>query len=213
MVSGTNTTLQAIDWAVNCEVDIISMSWTFQRTEDNKSILDKDLEKAIARASSKDILMFCSTGDKGRHANDDTYPACLPSVFKIGAAKASGNEAEWTESSSHFTFPGEDLRAETPTYIESKRNSPVSGSSLATALASGLAALMLYCIDITDDSLKLRENARKHTAMERAFKRMTNKNEQPRYIRAWEHLKPKFKDLPEGEGKKELKHAMEELFK
>lgn len=186
------------------------MSWTFEKTEDNQHILEGALKDAVALASSKNILMFCSTGDQGKCANDDNiYPACLPSVFKIGAAKPSGNDRDWTEAS-HFTFPGEDLKVEIPSYIGSGEDSRASGSSLATALASGLAALILYCIDATNND-QLRERARSYISMKKAFKKMT-KTDQPKYIRAWEWLKPELADLDKTEGRKQLKEVMESLF-
>lgn len=185
------------------------MSWTFEKTEDNQHILEGQLKDAVAAASNKNILMFCSTGDQGKCANDYIYPACLPSVFKIGGAKPSGNDRDWTEDS-HFTFPGEDLKVEIPSYIGSGQDSRASGSSLATALASGLAALILYCIDATDND-QLRERARSYISMKKAFKKMT-KADQPKYIRAWEWLKPELADLNKVEGRKQLKEVMESLF-
>lgn len=185
------------------------MSWTFEKTVENQHILEGELKDAVAAASSKNILMFCSTGDQGRCADDHIYPACLPSVFKIGAAKPSGNDRDSTEDS-HFTFPGEDLKVEIPSYISLGEDSRASGSSLATALASGLAALILYCIDITDSN-HLRERAKSYTLMQRAFKKMT-KSDHTKYIRAWEWLKPEFADTNKVEGRKKLKEVMESLF-
>lgn len=185
------------------------MSCTFEKTEKNQHILEGQLKVAVAAASSKGILMFCSTGDQGKCANDYIYPACLPNVFKIGAAKPSGNDWDWTEDS-HFTFPGEDLKVEIPSYIGSGEDSRASGSFLATALASGLAALILYCIDATDND-QLRKRARSYILMEKAFKKMT-KADQPKYIRAWEWLKPELADLDMVEGRKQLKETMELLF-
>jgi len=207
--------IQAIDWAVDHHVDIISMSWTIERTEDNKTVLSEGLRRAIHRASSASILMFCSSDDQGKLSKDDVYPGHFPDTFKIGAAKASGREAEWTDKNSDYTFPGEDLPVDLPCHLRSNTNNLASGSSLATALASGMAALLLYCFQICDDSgnpERALQTARIHDNMDRAFRRMTNKNKQPRYIRAWEHLKPEFKDLPDEDGIEGLKKVMAELF-
>jgi len=193
------------------------MSWTIERTEDNKEVLSKGLRSAIQRASRADILMFCSTNDQGKLGRNDVdvYPGKFSETFKIGAARASGHEAEWTDESSHYTFPGEGLKVDIPCHLKSNTNNLASGSSLATALASGMAALLLYCVQICDDSgnpEQALKTARIHDNMDRAFGRMANKNKHERYIRAWEYLKPEFKDLPDEEGIDGLKKVIAELF-
>lgn len=187
------------------------MSWTFQVTEENKDILEVDLRKAVAQASGKDILMFCSTGDMGKSASSVVYPACLSGVFAIGAAKPSGDECDQTETSCLFTFPGKDVKAEVPTYFEWEKNVLASGSSPATALASGLAALMLHCFEVIGNTQR-REKIRNHLKMMQAFKHMTNQTEQPKYVRAWEHLRPELKQLSASEGMEALKDAMKKIF-
>lgn len=191
------------------------MSWTFQQTKKNEAVLEQELTDAVKRAAGKNILMFCSTGDMGQCTNGRIFPACLDDVFRIGAADASGEKRAATELDSHYLLPGEDLQTETPSYIQSAETSRVSGSSLATALASGLAALLLYCID-QNDNRKLRELARRRHRMVAAFDRMSGgAGNGPRYLKVWEHLKPEFKEMyrnDSAEGKQKLKEVMEGLF-
>lgn len=191
------------------------MSWTFERTAKNETVLEKDLTEAVKRAATKEILMFCSTGDKGGCKNGQIFPACLDGVFRIGAANSSGKERAETEIDSHYLLPGENLQTEMPSHIKSGVVSPVSGSSLATALASGLAALLLYCIDCKDNK-KLREAARRRSRMLKAFDRIAGGGNGPRYLKVWEHLRPDFKEKCTEEnfnGKEELKKVMEGLFR
>ncbi|KAJ8131451.1 hypothetical protein O1611_g2179 [Lasiodiplodia mahajangana] len=54
----------AIDWAVSRKVDIISMSWTIDKTDENKVWIEK-METAIKHATAKKILVFCSVSDTG----------------------------------------------------------------------------------------------------------------------------------------------------
>ena len=207
---------QAINWAVHHNVDIISMSWTIERTPDNCKILDQGLADAIKGAYNAKILMFCSTDDQGKLSKEDVYPGQLPGTFKIGAAKASGNEAEYTDKNSDYTFPGEALRIDIPRHLRLNKDNLASGSSLATALASGTAALLLYCFQIVNDKPQTAlQDARSYHNMDRAFRSMTDQARQPKYIRAWEHLKPEFKDwdLPEEEAIEKLKTIIEDLFK
>ncbi|KAJ4379457.1 hypothetical protein N0V85_008881 [Neurospora sp. IMI 360204] len=130
---------QAIYAAIERDVHIISMSWTIdvKDSDPNGSALDR----AVKAAAEKGILMFCSASDKGANVQY-TYPAkATNNIFKIGAAKDSGAVDEWVGDQSliDFTFPGNKVD------LEGKR---VSGSSVATAYAAGLAALILYCVQV-----------------------------------------------------------------
>jgi hypothetical protein len=100
--------LQAVRAAIDQGADIISMSWTIERTDTNKADID-ELEKAIELAASKDVLMFCAATDQ-RPFKDRSYPAAsgTKKIFKIGAAEASGAALEWIgdQSAVDFIMPG-----------------------------------------------------------------------------------------------------------
>ncbi|KAK3948552.1 hypothetical protein QBC32DRAFT_327684 [Pseudoneurospora amorphoporcata] len=137
---------KAIYAAIERDVHIISMSWTIDVKDSDPS--GSALDRAVKAAAEKGILMFCSASDKGANAQY-TYPAkATTNIFKIGAAKDSGAVDEWVGDQSliDFTFPGNKVD------LEGKH---VSGSSVATAYAAGLAALILYCVQVrlylTDD--------------------------------------------------------------
>ncbi|KAH8898485.1 hypothetical protein GQ53DRAFT_418122 [Thozetella sp. PMI_491] len=137
-------------------VDIISISWTTKK-EDEK--LKEEIKKAVSGSgpSGKRALVFCSVADEGNYSGDifpvqwhkddilsvaatDTYGHLTP------ASKRAGGEVS-------IQVPGESIAAEGPSYRDadsSKTNldgsTPVSGSSVATALAAGVRRpIILSC--------------------------------------------------------------------
>ncbi|PNP51064.1 hypothetical protein THARTR1_08292 [Trichoderma harzianum] len=138
---------EAIEWAVACKVDIISMSWTIEgRTEAFQESKDLDsLKTAISTAETNQILMFCAASDQGSNATENCYPSKWGKCIKIGAATALGDKCTWVPSGQfEYLLPGKDIpfKLRVPDGFSTVQE---SGSSLATALASGLAGLLLCC--------------------------------------------------------------------
>ncbi|KAK0727323.1 peptidase S8/S53 domain-containing protein [Lasiosphaeria miniovina] len=142
--------IKAIYHAVEEGVDIISMSWKCAL----KPEVQKEWEGAIDAAARKGILMFCSASDRGQFG-ERTFPhACRPNItFPVGAALPSGKVFDLVPdaSSLDFALPGYQVfleddpvrQAETSDKLESH-----TGISVATALAAGLAALVLEIVRI-----------------------------------------------------------------
>ncbi|KAI0403545.1 peptidase S8/S53 domain-containing protein [Xylaria palmicola] len=131
---------KAVEWAVSCDVNIISMSWTIQ-TNDADSPDMKKFEKAINIAHQKGILMFCSASDQGGHTIDSSYPGKWGQCTRIGGATFEGDKLTWVDQAVDFWLPGRDVPF---TSGDGKSTTYESGSSVATAAASGLAAVLLY---------------------------------------------------------------------
>lgn len=126
---------------MNCQVDIISMSWTIEtQTLENEDM--KKLEAAIGAAEAAKTLMFCSASDQGGNSMDGCYPGDWDKCIKIGGATSTGEVLPWVhEKKINFLLPGKKIPFSNPdgsTFTE-------SGSSVATAAASGLAGLLLFC--------------------------------------------------------------------
>lgn len=148
----------AVEFAVNRKFDIISMSWTVQRIEDERENNAADinrLQAALERAVKAKILIFCSAPDIGVASNQVLglyYPFGLPtiseSIFKIGAAKADGSMygLAGNQSSVDFILPGHNVELREGDKIQEEDDIPKTGSSVATALAAGLAALIISCV-------------------------------------------------------------------
>ncbi|OTA02293.1 hypothetical protein A9Z42_0026610 [Trichoderma parareesei] len=186
----------AIRAAVRKKVHIISMSWTIDPPEDEEE--RRFLDAAIVEAANADILMFCSASDKGAKQNL-TYPSkATTKIFTIGAATASGAADSWVGNlgNINFIFPGTKVEMDGPRSGTDTSSREVTGSSVATALAAGLAALVLYCVQVrlylaTDqEKQKARRDfqlLKKHEHMMKALKDIgTTEESNHKFIEVWE---------------------------
>jgi subtilisin family serine protease len=167
-----------------------------------------ELEKAIGLAASEGILMFCAAADQGAYI-DNSYPAASPTkkLFKIGAAEASGTAIKWLGDprAVDFIFPGHNVVKERPGDVPIDKHTSLSGSSVATALAAGLAAVILYSVQV--GALTPTDRARhkgvtmddfralkKHNRMRDAFLDIgTTDDSQKKYIAVWQRFKDAVK--------------------
>ncbi|KIW80117.1 hypothetical protein Z517_06732 [Fonsecaea pedrosoi CBS 271.37] len=149
----------AAEYCATRGFDIISMSWTIKKsiytpeTANDWKDLER-LEKALDEACKNGALLFCSAPDEGGISDEKFrtyYPVGCDSlssrIFKIGAATSANKEADRTGKSSQLDFilPGHEVRERGSDAIKVD-DSLKSGSSVATALAAGLAALVIHCV-------------------------------------------------------------------
>lgn len=137
----------------------MSMSWTVKLPDERSALQD-----ALDNASKAGILLFGAYSDQGHNlgSNAVLYPAMHNKVFCIGAADSSGNLDKHVGYGADYAFPGGDNDAK------------CEGSSFATALAAGLAALILHCAEYIDygEDEELRDALRQHLHMNKVFERM-----------------------------------------
>ncbi|KAH7139646.1 hypothetical protein B0J13DRAFT_477896 [Dactylonectria estremocensis] len=149
----------AVQAALDKKATIISMSWTLpmpKGSNDTKDTLHTVLQKAVENK----VLMFCSSPDEGKFSELDYPSGPWPdNFFRIGAARADGTVFEWTQDDGiTFVLPGVDVVKDqmgnssfdmpssggvTNRVVDFKYE---TGSSVATALAAGLAAMIIYCV-------------------------------------------------------------------
>ncbi|KAL2140335.1 hypothetical protein VTI28DRAFT_3979 [Corynascus sepedonium] len=147
---------KAIQAALDVNATIISMSWTIPMNQGDSEAVKK-LHHVLKTAVERRVLMFCSAPDKGKFIELD-YPSgpWRDRFFRIGAARASGTVFEWTpDEGITYILPGVDVipgqtvnnsydaRSGIPTRIADSGATP---SNIATALAAGLAAMIIYCV-------------------------------------------------------------------
>ncbi|KAL6906988.1 hypothetical protein GGI43DRAFT_380509 [Trichoderma evansii] len=186
---------QAIMAAVRKKVHIISMSWTIDPPEDEEE--RRLLDLAIGTAANENILLFCSASDKGAKSSE-TYPSkATKKIFTIGAATSSGMADPWVGNlgNINFTFPGTKVEMD-GLRTDDSSSREVSGSSIATALAAGLAGLVLYCVQVrlllsTDqEKQKARRDfqlLKQHDYMMKALKDIgTTEESNHKFIEVWE---------------------------
>lgn len=143
--------MRAIRYATELKADIISMSWTIKPpTEPVK--LEFDNAVHLALNGKNRALMFCAASDQGKFA-DRTYPhRSNPSSFRIGAAAATGKIMDTVGDADdlNFIFPGHEVVVDN--WYDDVKDASLktfeahTGSSVATALAAGLAALIMECV-------------------------------------------------------------------
>ncbi|KAL7904225.1 intracellular serine protease [Trichoderma velutinum] len=215
-----DSAVQAINYAAEQNVQIISMSWTINPpTELAKKV---EFDHAINNAlNNKGLLMFCAASDQGKSV-DLMYPhGSNPNSFRIGAAKATGSVLD-TVGDAHelsFIFPGhevvidhnyQDVQDTTFQGFEAH-----SGSSVATALAAGLAALVMECVRLgiihtketnqSDDTVAITTKdltkIRKRQQMEHALTSIgTSHLTKNKYIEVWKTFSGAAEDLKNSEG-------------
>lgn len=137
------------------------MSWTVKKRGSS------DLQEQITRASQKNILMFAAASDQGLNVHiDEVYPASDRNVFCIGPADDSGQGEPTALNEAQYFFPGADSTI-------NDKGIQIVGSSFATALASGMAALILDCVEIGGYG-QYRRKIRTYEQMNRILSSMTH---------------------------------------
>ncbi|RSL79987.1 hypothetical protein CEP51_006902 [Fusarium floridanum] len=209
---------KAVKWATDCGVDIISMSWTIQTAAPNSPEIE-ELRAAISSASQQNIIMFCSASDQGSHNTEASFPGNWNLCLRVGGATFTGEKLMWVEDSVDFWFPGHSAPLRSS---DAKSTVSESGSSVATAMASGLAGVLIYCARLLGGSHE--ESFKKQDDIQKAFKAMSTGNER-KFPRTEEILSKKFKEKikarnPRGSKKPDIaslewdenKKALEDLF-
>src|ERR1700732_5107767 len=104
---------QAVQWAVGCGVDIISMSWSIEssdKPEPSRGLASLEVAIKNAAQQTKPILMFCAASDQGNSTKFECYPAKWGECLRIGAATATGEKSAWVHGLDiDMLLPGENV--------------------------------------------------------------------------------------------------------
>ncbi|KAK7402652.1 hypothetical protein QQX98_011598 [Neonectria punicea] len=175
---------EALQWALDMEADIISMSWTFERKGGANDDHEKRFIDLITTAvASNKVIFFGALPDKGPTVDTHNFvPVGVKNVIRIGSATIHGDTSQDNlHAEPDFLLPGEEL--------EFQPGKHVRGSSYATAYAAGLAAMVLYCLraydllneDVGDDRLaKALASAKTTEGMTVIFRSLSQTNHNKR---------------------------------
>ena len=132
--SGPLVVAKAIEWAVAHDAEVINMSFAVSGGD--------DLARAVTAAAKADVVLVAATGNDGEEGIDGDFPAAYPEVLAVGA---SGRQGEATS----FSHRGPQLDLVAPgvaiPVLGGELDSAyrvVEGTSAATAIVSGAAALI-----------------------------------------------------------------------
>lgn len=102
----------------------------------------KDLKDAITVAGKSDIIQLCSNHDEGWNVRR-CWPAAASEWVKVVVACDEYGAMDREPGKHHYQIPGINIFTGAVPYLESKDT--MSGSSVSTAIAAGLASLVLSC--------------------------------------------------------------------
>src|SRR3984893_15527632 len=124
--------LKALDYAASHGAQIVNMSFAGAK--------DALIERGIAAAASKGIVMVAAAGNAGPQS-PPLYPAANPNVIAVSATDAHDKLFAASNRGSHIAIaaPGVDIFLPAP----DEKYQMTSGTSFSAAYISGLVALML----------------------------------------------------------------------
>lgn len=191
------------------------MSWT---VDPPKGKTKTEFDKVLGKAEEKNILLFCSSPDQGNFSGDHYPTAWGPDkLFRIGASQADGHAYNMVpQDNVDYIFPGVDVVRANNRHIRFRGlddDKSFTGSSVSTALASGLAALVLwlavigakYSLDVGQmDVLTSKDvsRLRRVKAMKQAFKNLgAGQSLHGKFVEIWSVLDKPCAGLREHRGK------------
>ena len=189
---------KAVQWAISKQVDIISMSF---------ALLQKDpgLQTEINNANARGIIMVSSTHDEGERVTE-AWPASFTCncLKVITACNEYGHQLRENSSPSpHYSLQGQNVWAGDIPFLDA-RESP-SGSSVSTALAAGLSALILTCDQLANLGRPLAKSERS-SRVDYFFKQMKSEAAKSNFV-----ILEKFGGIDEIPGSSGIK--AESIFK
>ncbi|KAF5129903.1 Halolysin [Metarhizium anisopliae] len=174
--------------------DIISISAAFFNKIDG-------LDLEISRAMRAGTVVIASTAGEG-YNQANAFPADYDLVLKIAATTDMGKEAqESVKRNADFLFPGQNLVAETTFLGSDHWPHEVSGASVATAIAAGVASVVLACHRLALSTRTAKDRWERHNHFKReivikAFKEMWDEDAswgEAGSILAW--IRDKYEEL------------------
>ncbi|RPB06402.1 subtilisin-like protein [Morchella conica CCBAS932] len=177
---------EAIAWAVKNDADIINCSWGFKETPKPDPM----------RTLGPDLIVFAAVDNSGQNTTRYPWPARHGNVFPIGTSNDAGKRwdysqhIEWPPGPTVLLLPGCNITSHFPSYLgDGSGKRSMSGTSMSTAIASGLAARILHYAAVCN---RLNDSDKKN-AIKEALRRMCVS--QSLFVGAWAILEREATDL------------------
>lgn len=173
--------MKALKWAIKSRADIVSISAAFFKDMN-------EFRTVIQEAIAANIVVIASAAGEG-YRQIEAYPANYPEVLKIASTDYRGREtAESLKDAASFMFPGENIVAKTTFLGSTNPTDEVSGTSVATAIASGIASLILACHRLSlskqlDDKAWQEHTVLKRKLVNNVFTKMVDNS--GKFVKPW----------------------------
>ncbi|MGH8877981.1 MAG: S8 family serine peptidase, partial [Stackebrandtia sp.] len=125
---------RGIDWAVEHDADIISIALT--------DIDDPYTEEAINNALDNNVVVVAGVGNTANGDTDVRWPARYPGVIAVSGVNRSGEFTDASTSGRQVVISAPATNIPAATTRGSQRYAAWTGTSAATALVAGTAALV-----------------------------------------------------------------------
>ncbi|MGW6569626.1 S8 family serine peptidase [Streptomyces sp. NPDC054975] len=129
-------TAKAIRYAVDSGARVINISMAGVADEAEVAAW----QAAVDYAEDKDTLIFAGAGNDGRESRE--YPAAIPGVVAVGALDTNGKVAKFSNYGPHLALAAPGVEIPGLCTADKSRYCAHEGTSQATAIASGTAALI-----------------------------------------------------------------------
>lgn len=146
---GSADVSEGIIWATDHKADVINLSLRFRPTWDAYKQSNKTLKKAITYALKHNVVVVCAMGNES--VKENATPAYLANktgyknLIAVGSTTQNDEKSDFSNFGPWITLcaPGSDVLSTISTTEGSDSYGEMSGTSMATPVISGVAALIL----------------------------------------------------------------------
>lgn len=163
----------------------------------------ESIDEAIRLADSNNVIMLAAASNQGGNSNI-AWPARLPQVLCIYATDSYGNRCDFTPTEAtrgdNFAVLGQAVKSCWPPHLGQGGEVRKSGTSTATPIAAGIAAIVLDFVksalsrwdrQLSKEDVRTFRKLMSSAGMSSVFRKMKRTRAGYDYIVPWDLLDPK----------------------